>query len=129
VLGDEDRGDGLLIVSPDESVVQVNLWNGRFFLVRCGPPVGRVVAAPGHAVLAPRPEGEVSRLVRLHLCLRRVAGPAAGRRRLGLLRLVGVVGVIGVTVFCQRRQRASSHGLGLLIVGGRFLVDAVCRRC
>jgi len=124
VLGDEDRGDCLFVVSPDERVVQVNLRDGRFFLVRRGPPVGRVIAAPGNAVLAPRPEGEVSRLVRLHLCPRRVAGPAAGRWWLGLLRLF-----VGVTVVCQRGQGASAHGLGLLVVNGRFLVNALCRRC
>jgi hypothetical protein len=94
----------------------MDLRNRRLLLVRGGTPVWWIIAASGDAVFAPTAEGQVSRLVRLDLCPCRVPGPAVGRRRLRLFRLVVVIG-------CPRRARGVSD------VRSRFLICAFGCRC
>ena len=81
----------------------------------------RVVTTSGDVVFAPGAEGQVSRLVRLHLCSRRVAGPAAGRRRPGLLCFF-VVAHLLVVGGNWRRQ-------GVSAVREWLLIRALGRRC
>jgi len=121
VLEDKDRGDCFFLIASHEGIIQMHFGNGRSLLIRGGPPVWRVIAASGDAVLAPGAEGQMSSLMRLDLCPGRVAGPAGGRRRPGLLCLV-VVDRLFVVGGGWRRQ-------GVSAVREWFLIHTLGRRC
>ena len=101
VLHDQDRHCLLLVVAADEGVVERHLWDR--IRVQLDGPVGRVVAAAGHALLAPAAVREVRGLMRV------VLGAGGG---------TGVAGWLGLPRFFRRVLF-----LDLVAVLGRRVLD------